>query len=47
MKSGLRPNMPQVASIQIFTISRRRTSSSMVLGWMKERPTRSPELGDL
>src|SRR5579883_2426145 len=46
MKSGLRPNIPQVASIQILTISRRRTSSSIVFGWMKERPTRSPELGE-
>ena len=46
MKSGLRPNMPQVASIQIFTISRRRTRSSIERGSMKESPTRSPLDGD-
>ncbi len=46
MKSGLRPNIPQVASIQIFTISRRRIRSSTERGSMKERPTRSPLVGE-
>ena len=46
MKSGLRPNMPQVASIQIFTMSRRRIRSSTERGSMKESPTRSPLVGE-
>ena len=46
MKSGERPNMPQVVSIHIFTIPRRRTRSSTDCGWMKDNPTRSPELGE-
>ena len=45
-KSGLRPNMPQVASIQILTISRRRIRSSTERGSMKDRPTLSPLDGD-
>ena len=46
MKSGLRPNMPQVASIQIFTISRRRIRSSTERGSINESPTRSPLVGE-
>ena len=38
--------MPQVASAQIFTISRRRIRSSIERGSMKESPTGSPELGE-
>jgi hypothetical protein len=46
MKSGLRPNMPQVASIQVFTMLRRRIRSSIDFGWMNDNPTRSPLVGD-
>ena len=46
MKSGLRPNMPQVASIHVLTISRLRTRSSTVFGWMNDSPTRSPLVGE-
>ena len=46
MKSGARPYMPNVRSCQCLTITRRRARSSAVRGWMKESPTRSPELGE-
>jgi hypothetical protein len=45
-KSGLRPNIPQVASIQILIISRRRIRSSTECGSINESPTGSPLDGD-
>ena len=46
MKSGERPIMPQVARAQCSIMTRRRSSSSRVRGMMKDRPTRSPLVGD-
>src|SRR5258705_2835096 len=42
----MRRTMPQVASAQILPISRRRIRSSTERGSMKERPTRSPLVGE-
>jgi hypothetical protein len=47
MKSGERPIMPHVARAQRSIISRRRTRSSIVFGMMNERPTASPEVGEV
>src|ERR1700732_3439961 len=44
-KSGLRPNMPQVASIHSLIMPRRRIRSSTERGSMKERPTGPPPNG--
>ena len=46
MKSGERPIMPQVARAQCSIMTRRRSSSSRVLGMMKDSPTRSPLVGE-
>src|SRR5579864_2274155 len=45
-KSGLRPNMPHVLSIQILTMPRRRTRSSTKRGSMNESPTGWPLDGE-
>src|SRR5437879_799172 len=46
MKSGERPIIPHVARAQCDIMTRRRSSSSRVRGTMKDRPTRSPLVGD-
>jgi hypothetical protein len=45
-KSGLRPSMPALHSDHVLIMLRRLTRSSMLLGWMWDRPTRSPEVGE-
>ena len=46
MKSGERPIIPHVARAHSSIITRRRSSSSRVFGTMKDRPTRSPLVGE-
>src|SRR5437667_42692 len=46
MKAGERPIIPPVGRAQCDIMTRRRSSSSRVRGTMKDRPTRSPLVGD-